>query len=189
MHSALGRILLLFAIATVGGLAAAPVAPAQAPRPETEVKVTVGLGLDESPAPVEKIIGGSVRYYVSDRVSVAPEILYLSAHRGDHHLLISPNLSFDFGEPGPDTTFRPNLSVGGGVVLTRSSERRTQASDPQPEEPHTAVTPTFSVGFGFKLFVSDRVFVEPELRVGVGPAVRAGVSAGYVLTQRGFPVP
>lgn len=175
------RTITLVAAAIV---AVAPVVNARPQSPKTEVKATVGVGLDEDGVSIP-LAGGSARYYFSGRTSVEPEVIY-GRYRKTDYLFVGASGTFDFRRPHADMVFRPDLSAYGGSMIVRTTSNRASAA---PTSHDTQGFPAFGVGFGFKFFVNDRVFVEPELRIGVYPAIRATVSAGYVVSRRSFPTP
>ena len=130
-----------------------------------EVRGTIGYTtfLDEAPQH-HLLTGGSVRIYVTRRLSVEPEFLFLYRSERDKDIIAWPQIAYDFADPGS----RVIPYVIGGVGLMHSIFPRFSTTE-------SAV----SGGFGMKVFVNDRVFVAPEARLGFEPILRFSVSVGY----------
>jgi hypothetical protein len=132
-----------------------------------------------------KVIGGALRAYVTKRVSIEPEYLYLrnSENDQDHHF--QPNVAFDFIT---DSTGRLIVYGIGGVGVLHHKGSRISFNDfftGEPRVVNTAFTTwTATAGVGAKIFVTKRLFVSPELRIGREPTVRATINVGYVFARR-----
>jgi hypothetical protein len=132
-----------------------------------------------------KVIGGALRAYVTKRLSIEPEYLYLrnSEDDQDHHF--QPNVAFDFIT---DSTGRLIVYGIGGVGVLHHKGSRISFNDfftGEPRVVNTAFTTwTATAGVGAKIFVTKRLFVSPELRVGREPTVRATINVGYVFARR-----
>ncbi len=150
--------------------------------PKVEVKGTVGGALFGEEIP-HGVFGGSVRVYVSRRVSVEPEVLYMYNSPNDQDFLIQPNVAYDLTEP----TGRVVPYVIGGVGVLHH-QGRFFGFDFTTGAPRTfdksATTWSASGGAGVKIFVTDRLFVAPEARIGSEPTWRGTFSVGYVLSGR-----
>lgn len=153
--------------------------------PKAEVKGTVGgstFGDGEVP---HGVFGGSVRFYVTRRLSVEPEFLYMYHSRNDKDFIFQPNLAFDITDP--TGRFVPYVIGGAGVLHHRARFVGTDLSTfpPRPFDVRiSSTTWTASVGAGVKIFVTDRVFIAPEARVGREPTLRGTFSVGYVFSGR-----
>ena len=70
----------------------------------------------------EGMVGAAGRFYLSPRIALGPEFLYIG---GDNHshLVLTGNLTFDVIAPtaGRPAPFTPFLVVGGGMFQTRES--------------------------------------------------------------------
>jgi hypothetical protein len=67
----------------------------QKPRPE--IKATAGwVGFIDESWINHTVIGGSARYYLTPRVGVEPEILYMIGPGSDRDVTLIPHISFDF---------------------------------------------------------------------------------------------
>jgi hypothetical protein len=132
-----------------------------------------------------KVIGGALRAYVTKRLSIEPEYLYLrnSENDQDHHF--QPNVAFDFIT---DSTGRLIVYGIGGVGVLHHKGSRISFNDfftGEPRVVNTAFTTwTATAGVGAKIFVTKRLFVSPELRIGREPTVRATINVGYVFARR-----
>lgn len=151
--------------------------------PKAEIKGTIGgstFGDDEIP---HGVFGGSVRFYVTRRLSVEPEFLYMYHSRNDQDYIVQPNLAFDLADP--TRRFVPYVIGGVGAVHHRG---RFSGFDFNTGVPRTfdtsSTTWTASAGGGIKIFITDRVFVAPEARIGREPTLRATLSVGYVFSGR-----
>ena len=135
-----------------------------------ELRGTVGYSnfLDEDPLH-HLVTGGSARFYITNRVAIEPEFLFMYRSRQDIDLQVIPNVVFEFTKR--ESRFQPYAI--GGVGLQR----------------HRGLTGigyywsnswTGSAGIGTKIFLSDRLYVAPEFRLGLEPIVRITASVGYV---------
>ena len=135
-----------------------------------DLRGTVGYSnfLDEGPLH-HLVTGGSVRFYVTNRVAIEPEFLFMYRSRQDIDFHFIPNVVFDF--TNRESRFQPY--VIGGIGLQR----------------HRGLTGigyywsnswTGSAGIGTKIFLSNRLYVAPEFRLGLEPIVRITGSIGYV---------
>lgn len=116
-----------------------------------------------------KAVGAALRVYVTKRLSIEPEYLYLRHSENDEDHLVQPNIAYDFGDPTKRLVF---YAIGGvGVLKHKGSFFGADNS---------FTTWTASAGGGLKIFVTDRLFVSPEVRVGREPTLRATVNVGYV---------
>ena len=106
----------------------------------------------------EGMVGAAGRFYVSPRVAIGPELLYISGENHSH-LVLTGNLTFDFLAPraGRPPAVTPFLVVGGGMFQTRES---SGAQD------FTHTEGAFTAGGGVRAAVSDRVTVGVDARLG-----------------------
>ena len=109
----------------------------------------------------EGFVGGAGRFYLSPRVSVGPEIAFISGENHSH-LMLTGNVTFDFLGPinGQPRAVTPFAVVGGG--LFRTSE----------QFPFAAVTTStssegaFTAGGGVRGLVGKRAVAGVEARIG-----------------------
>jgi hypothetical protein len=117
------------------------------------------------------VVSTTVRYYLTRRVSIGPELVYMVGPGDDRDLFLTGNLVFDFlGAAAPRSpAVIPYVVVGGGLM--RHSNRfggRTSSG----------VEGAWTAGGGVRIRVTDRVYAIGEFRVGWEPHVRTtgGVS-------------
>ena len=130
-----------------------------------------------------KVVGGAVRAYVTKRLSIEPEYLYLRRSEDDQDHLVQMNVAYDFTDP--TKRFVPYVIGGAGVLHNRG---RVFGSDFVTRTPFVReikfTTWTASAGGGVKIFLTNRLFVSPELRLGREPTFRATINVGYVFGGR-----
>ncbi len=127
-------------------------------------------------------VGASVRAYVTKRLSIEPEYLYLWHGENDQDQLVQPNVAYDFTDP----TKRAVLYgiAGAGVLHHKGRFVDTDFTGATRVFDTSFTTWTASAGGGVKIFVTDRLFVSPEFRVGRQPTLRATINVGYVFGGR-----
>ena len=147
--------------------------------PKVEARATVGgIVFDEVG---QKVVGGSVRYYITKRVSVEPEVMYRRGSETDQDYLFQPNIAYDFG--GSERLV-PYVIAGAGVIHHEGSFSGFDFVTGAPQTFDTSYTTwTASAGLGVKIFVTKRLFVAPEGRLGREPALRGTISVGYVFDK------
>lgn len=109
----------------------------------------------------EGLFGGAVRWHLSPRVSIGPEVVFIG---GDNHshLVVTGNLVFDFM---PDRSVQPFLVVGGGMFQTHEEFF---------DDAFTSREGAFTAGGGMRGRVSDRVSVGIDARIGWETHIRIG---------------
>ena len=135
-----------------------------------EVRGTIGYSnfLDEQPLH-HLVTGGSARFYVTKRLAVEPEFLFMYRSSRDIDFQFIPNVVFDFTKR--ESRFQPYAI--GGVGLQRHRELTGTGY-------YWSNSWTGSAGIGTKIFLSDRLYLAPEFRLGLEPIVRITASVGYV---------
>ena len=130
-----------------------------------------------------KAVGGAVRVYVTKRLSIEPEYLYLRHSDNDQDHLVQPNVAFDFTDP--TKRFVAYGIAGVGVLHHKGRFFGSDFVTGAPRVFDTSFTTwTASAGGGVKIFLTKRLFVSPEFRVGREPTVRATINVGYVFGGR-----
>jgi hypothetical protein len=106
----------------------------------------------------EGMVGGAGRFYLSPRIAVGPELLFISGENHSHTVLTG-NMTFDFFAPTAWQPVRvtPFLVVGGGMFQTRESFFG---------EDFTHTEGAFTAGGGVRVAVGDRVSVGVDARIG-----------------------
>ena len=118
-----------------------------------------------------KIVGGAVRVHVARRFSIEPEYLYMRHSENDQDHVVQSNVVYDFADP--KERFVPYGIIGVGVLHHKG---RFVDND--------FTTWTLTVGGGARIYVTKKLFVSPELRLGREPTVRATINVGYVFGGR-----
>jgi hypothetical protein len=91
----------------------------------------------------------------------------------DQDHIIQPNIAYDFTDPTKRVVAYG--IAGAGVLYHKDSLFGRERS---------SSTWTASAGGGLKIFLTNRLFISPELRVGWEPLVRATINVGYVFAGR-----
>ena len=109
----------------------------------------------------EPLIGGALRWPISSRLSIGPEVVYIDGE-SHGHVVVTGNLTFDFR---PDRSVQPFLVAGGGMFRTRE-----QFFD----DAVTSAEGAFTAGGGVRARVTDRVSIGVDARIGWELHVRVG---------------
>ena len=129
------------------------------------------------------LVGGAVRVYVTKRLSIEPEYLYLRRTEHDQDHVVQMNVAYDFTDPTKRVVVY--AIAGAGVLHNRG---RVFGSDFVTRAPFVREisfnTWTVSAGAGVKIFLTKRLFVSPEARLGREPTARATINVGYVFGGR-----
>lgn len=125
-----------------------------------------GVGFLDESFENHTLVGGSVRAYITRRLSIEPEFLYLRQNANHYDIAFLPHVNFDLltGRVAPYLSF--------GVGAMRSTFKGF-------ESPFNSTEVFFEGGGGAKLYVTDRFFVAPEFKLGWEPHVRFSVGVGY----------
>jgi hypothetical protein len=107
----------------------------------------------------EMPIGGTVRWQLTPRMSVGPEIVWIGGSNHSH-LVLTGNVAFDLLGPtnGRRAPITPFVVVGGGMFQTRESF--VNGGD------FTSTEGAFTVGGGVRANPSDRITVGVDARLG-----------------------
>lgn len=120
------------------------------------------------------IAGGAARVYLTPRVAIGPEFVYMRGPRADRDLFLTGNLTFDVLSPrqGRPARVTPFLVVGGGVM---------RHSNSFGGETFTSSEGAFTAGGGVRGWITDRVYVLGDFRIGWEPHVRVNGGVGIAL--------
>jgi len=150
--------------------------------PKVEGKVILGSAIFKGDLE-HKIVGGAVRIYLTKRVSIEPEYLYLRHSDNDEDQLIQPNIAVDFTDP--TKRFVVYGIAGLGVLKHKGRFFGNDFETGAPRVFDNSFTGwTGSAGGGVKIFLTKRLFVSPEVRVGREPIVRATINVGFVFAGK-----
>lgn len=169
---------------TVAGILAAltlcgGVAEGQTSRPPTAVEANTGYAAFADEDPVDHfVIGGAPRFYLSKRLSLGPEFIYMVGPGEDRDIFLTGNIWYDFLTPPASgvNRFTPYLVVGGGVLFHRDFLHNEGVK-------WFAREPGFSGGFGVRVALNDRWYVAPEARLGSELHARLTVAIGYQMKR------
>lgn len=101
----------------------------------------------------------------------------------DQDHLVQPNVAVDFTDPRK--RFVAYGIAGVGVLHHEGRFFGRDFATGAPRVFDVSInTWTASIGGGLKIFLTDRLFVSPEFRVGHEPTVRATINVGYVFGGR-----
>ena len=129
--------------------------------PRGAVEFSAGwIGFPDDGALVgETPIGGAVRWHLSPRVSVGPEIVWINGSNHSH-LMLTGNVTFDLLSPtdGHPALVTPFIVVGGGMF--RTTESFVNGGD------FTSTEGAFTVGGGVRANPNDRITVGADARLG-----------------------
>jgi hypothetical protein len=118
-----------------------------------------GLLFPDDGVVTEGAVVVAARYYVTPRVSVGPEVAYIS---GEHHshLMLTGNVTFDFvaDDASQDSRVTPFVVAGGGWYRTRESFPNHQV--------FTSSEGAFTAGGGIRFALGNRFVAGAEVRVG-----------------------
>ena len=151
-------------IAAVLALCAASAVSAQ-DRPAPAIDLGAAwIGFADDGVVSEGAVAGGVRWYVSPRIALGPELLHI---RGDHHshLALTGNLTWDLLPEARSPSATPFLVAGAGLFQTRE----TFVNDT-----FTSTEGAFTAGGGIRARVGNRVSAGVDARIGWELHVRVG---------------
>ena len=141
-------------------LALVPTALAAQERPGAVAEFSAGwIGFpDDGEMVSEGVVGGAARWYVTPRVSVGPELLWINGEN-HRHLVLTGNMTFDLLPPVADQPRKvtPFIVLGGGLFQTHET---FFAGD------FTSTEGAFTVGGGLRARAGDRVAYGIDARIG-----------------------
>lgn len=154
---------------------AAGAAAGQTSRPASAFEIHGGYAAFADESPVQHAIGGAAyRFHLSPRVSVGPELIYMSGPGEDRDIFLTGDVWFDFVAPSPSGVKRvvPYLVAGGGVMFHRNFLYNEGTK-------WFAREPAFTGGFGVRIPLGERWYVAPEARLGWEMHIRFSAAVGY----------
>ena len=134
-------------------------------RPGPAVDLTAAwIGFADDGVVSEPGFGGALRWYVSPRIAIGPELIYI---RGDSHshLALTGNLTWDVLPQATHPKATPFLIAGAGMFQTHEEFF---------DDAFTSKEGAFTAGGGIRSQVTDRVGVGVDARVGWELHVRIG---------------
>lgn len=127
--------------------------------PPPAIEIGAGwMGFADDGIVSESFVEGTSRWYVSPRISIGPEVVYVNGSNHSH-LIATGNVTFDLlspanGRPRPVTPF---LVAGGGLFHTRETFSSGE---------FTSTEGAFTAGGGVRASAGDRVVIGIDARVG-----------------------
>jgi hypothetical protein len=157
--TAVRRFFVVLGLLAAGCLVFAGRALAQA-SPVPVVEATGGYAgfVDDAVIP-HGVVGGQARWAVTPRLSIGPEITYMVGPGSDRDLFVTGNVTWDLVSRGVP---RPGLVVPyvvGGAGFYRHANRFGPTTFASSEG-------TFTGGGGARVWVTPRVYVGAEARIG-----------------------
>jgi hypothetical protein len=157
---------------------AAPAAAQSGARPASTIEIEAGYaGFVDDSTIDHGVIGVSGRYYLTPRVAIGPEFVYMRGPDFDRDLFLTGNVTFDVLRParGRPARVTPYFVAGAGLFHHRDRfGNRTFGSSEG----------AFTGGGGVRAWVSDRVYAGAELRLGWEPHYRVTGHLGFALGDR-----
>jgi hypothetical protein len=143
------------------------------PAPVVEVAAGALLFPDDGETVKEGLFGGAARVYVTPRLSVGPEVAFVSGRTHDH-LMLTGNLTYDLLPPanGRPARVTPFVVVGAGLFRTHEEFF---------DDAVTSSEGAFTAGGGLRARLGDRITVGGEARVGWELHVRVNGFVGIAL--------
>ena len=144
-------------------------------RPAPAVEFLAGYaGFVDDATIHHSIVGAAGRVYLSPRLAVGPELVYMRGPNSDRDLFLTGNLTFDILSPrqGRPRRVTPFLVVGGGLF---------QHSDRVGSFGFTSYEGAFTAGGGVRGWIGDRVFALADVRFGWELHTRVNGGIGIAL--------
>lgn len=124
-------------------------------RPAPTLDLAAGwVGFADDGVVSESLVGAAGRFYLTPRVSIGPELLYLNGSNHSH-LVITGNVTWDL--PSSSARVVPFVVAGAGLFQTRQDF---------PIGSFTSSEGAFTAGGGTRVRVADRVLVGVDARIG-----------------------
>lgn len=156
-------------------------------RPKAEVKIGAGISTFGGVANDNyrhTVVAGAVRIYVYRRLSIEPEVMYMQRGEFDRDWVFTPHVALDL----LDSRRRVVPYVIAGIGMEHHQDQFSFLDFFNGNAPVTrkvsSNTISANAGAGVKLFLTDRLFVAPDVRAGHEPSFRATISVGYVFAGR-----
>jgi hypothetical protein len=144
-------------------------------RPAPAAEILAGYAGFVDDATIDHIIfGTAARAYLTPRLAIGPELVYMRGPNSDRDLFLTGNLTFDVLPPhgGRPRRVSPFLVAGGGFFQHRD---RIGPFD------FTSYEGALTAGGGVRGWITDRVYTSGDVRFGweLHARVNAGVGIGF----------
>lgn len=145
------------------------------PAPAAEFLVGHAGFLDDTTS-AHSVFGASARVYLTPRLAVGPEFVYMRGPGSDRDTFLTGNLTFDLLRPraGRSPRVSPFVVVGGGL-FTHSDRFATGT--------YASSEGAFTAGGGTRVWITNRIYGLVELRVGWEPHYRVTGGIGVTLSK------
>jgi hypothetical protein len=164
-------------ILAVALMTAAPAAAQSSARPPAAVELLAGYAGFVDDAPIDhSVFGGAARVYLTPRLAVGPEVLYMIGPGDDRDLFFTGNLTFDLLHPraGRPPRVSPFVVAGGGFF--RHSDRFGPLTFSSNEG-------AFTAGGGSRFWLGDRFYALLDFRIGWELHYRLNGGVGIALAR------
>ena len=143
-------------------------------RPAPAVDLTAAwIGFADDSVVSEPGFGGAFRWYVSPRIAIGPELLFI---RGDfhNHFVLTGNLTWDVLPQATHPAATPFLVAGAGMFQTHETFF---------DDAVTSSEGAFTAGGGIRSRIGERVSVGVDARVGWELHIRIGGFVSFLLDK------
>ena len=125
---------------------------------QTAIEATGGMaGFVDEAVIGHGVIGVGSRTYITPRVSIGPELVYMRGPGNDRDLFLTGNITYEFRRPNTRGQVVPFVVAGGGLM--RHSNQFGQRS-------FTSVEGAAVGGGGVRWYVTDRLSIAGDWRLG-----------------------
>ena len=122
------------------------------------------------------VYGGGARISLTPRISVGPEFVYMVGPDADRDIFVMGSMWLDLLSPAAGRPFAPYVVFGGGFM----SHRDELGRGPYPWK----YEGSFTAGGGARVWVSDRVYVGGDVRIGWELHLRCTANVGVTWPAR-----
>ncbi len=123
------------------------------------------------------MIGGLVRFRLTPKLAVGPEVVYLAGRNGYHDLTVTGSMTYDLVGGRIPRRVVPFLVVGAGWI--RQSSLVGGGPGSTRLVPFSSSEGTVSGGLGARIGIGRNLFIAPDARVGWEPETRLTVTVGW----------
>ena len=144
-------------------------------RPSPAVEFLAGYAGFADDATIDHAIAGTAaRLYLTPRVAIGPELVYMWGPGSDRDFYLTGNLTFDLLPPrdGRPSRVTPFVVAGGGAF---------QHSNRFGSRTFSSLEGAFTAGGGVRGWITDRVYVLGDFRIGWELHMRMNAGVGIRL--------
>jgi hypothetical protein len=153
----------------------AAAASAQDARPAPAAEFLAGwAGFADDATIDHAVFGGAARAYLTPRLAIGPELVYMKGPNSDRDLFLTGNLTIDLRRPreGKPPSISPFVVAGGGF---------SQHRDRFGPLSFTSYEGAFTAGGGVRARITDRVYAFGDARIGWELHLRLNGGVGFGL--------